>query len=120
MSKLAVMHFGHIEIFVKDPLAAKDFYVNVLGFKLESIPGELYVWLSLKKQSILLRPGKNNHIIDIYDESKCALVFYTKALEAKRRELESKGLEFKDFDPFEGCLTFTDPDGNWFQLNRSK
>ena len=37
MSKLVVMHFGHLEIFVKDPLAAKDFYVNVLGFKLESL-----------------------------------------------------------------------------------
>lgn len=28
------MNFGHTEIFVKEPLKAKDFYENILGLKL--------------------------------------------------------------------------------------
>lgn len=111
------MRFGHIEIFVKDPMVAKDFYVDVLGFKLAVVQeGGKFVWLSMGQKSLLLRPGKNHHQVEVYDKSKCGLVFYTNNLESKRKELEKKGVQFGDFDLFEGCLTFTDPDGNWFQL----
>ena len=37
-------------------------------------------------------------------------------LEKSRNELISRGLIFRGTDGSDECLTFTDPDGNWFQL----
>ncbi len=31
------MKMGHIEIFVKNPLEAKEFYIDILGFTVEDI-----------------------------------------------------------------------------------
>ena len=44
------------------------------------------------------------------------ITLYAEDLPATKNELEIKGLVFKGFDGSENCLTFTDPDGNWFQL----
>lgn len=51
------IEMGHTEIFVKNPLAAKDFYINVLGYELEVIQHDKYVWLTKDSSAILLRPG---------------------------------------------------------------
>ncbi len=110
------MKSGHIEIFVSDPMKARGFYVDVLGFTLVQIQGDQFVWLTLEDQSFLLRPSKNQNRVEFYDQSKIGLVLYTENLKEKRAELESRGLKFEDPDMFEGCLTFQDPDGNWFQL----
>ncbi len=85
---------GHIEVFVKDPMASKEFYSGVLGFELDKIQQDKFVWLRAGEYTILLRP----------------------AAESERTDLENKGLVFKGTDGSERCLTFTDPDGNWFQL----
>ncbi len=37
-------------------------------------------------------------------------------LKKAEAEMISKGLEFRGTDGSDECLTFTDPDGNWFQL----
>lgn len=52
----------------------------------------------------------------MYKDSDVGFVFYTDDLEKTRKELISHGLEFKGTDGSDSCLTFTDPDGNWFQL----
>jgi hypothetical protein len=41
---------------------------------------------------------------------------YTNDLEETVDAFKKKGLEFKGTDGSEKCLTFTDPDGHWFQL----
>ncbi|MEO8512741.1 MAG: VOC family protein [Ignavibacteria bacterium] len=108
--------FGHIEIFVKDPLESKDFYINVLGFELETIQNDKFVWLKSGNYVILLRPGKKSEVADNYQTSKTGFVMYTNDLDVTKGELIGRGLEFRGTDGSDKCLTFTDPDGNWFQL----
>ena len=110
------LSFGHIEIFVKEPLKAKDFYVNVLCFDLIEIQHNKVVWLKLGERVILLRPGENKLNTDTYQKTDKAFVLYSTDLDKSIEELKSKGLEFKGTDGSKRCLTFTDDDGNWFQL----
>jgi excinuclease ABC subunit A len=60
--------------------------------------------------------GENKLITDKYNNSNSGIVLYSDDLEKSRDELISKGLQFKGTDGSDKCLTFTDPDGNWFQL----
>ncbi|MBK8549676.1 MAG: VOC family protein [Ignavibacteria bacterium] len=110
------MKFGHIEIFVKDPLRAKEFYENILGFELVEVQNEKFVWLKLGENLFLLRPGKNDLSANEYRNSNTGFVLYTDDLKKTRNELIERGLEFKGTDGSDECLTFSDPDGNWFQL----
>lgn len=110
------MKIGHVEIFVKDPLKAKDFYIDVLGFELVEIQHNVIVWLKLNDYLIMLRPGKSASQSDSYQSTNKAFVIYTDDLDKTVAELKSRGLEFKGTDGSDRCLTFTDTDGNWFQL----
>lgn len=112
---------GHIEVFVKDPMASKEFYCSVLGFELDTIQQDKFVWLRAGDYTILLRPAAeseaaNNSRGAEYSSAEKGFVLYTNDLESARKDLENKGLVFKGTDGSERCLTFTDPDGNWFQL----
>jgi catechol 2,3-dioxygenase-like lactoylglutathione lyase family enzyme len=107
---------GHIEIFVKAPLESQKFYTDILGFKVEAVQHEKFVWLSSGELTILLRPGENRLNAESYQSANSAIVLYTDELEAAKSQLEAKGLVFKGTDGSPECLTFTDLDGNWFQL----
>jgi catechol 2,3-dioxygenase-like lactoylglutathione lyase family enzyme len=113
------MRFGHFELFVSDVARARDFYRDVLGFSIEEEqgpPGEppRTVWLVQDGVSFLLRQG-SPHRIDEMHRSEGNLVLYTEDLESTAALLRDRGLEFRG-DDGPGCLTFTDPDGHWFQL----
>lgn len=108
--------FGHIEIFVNDPIISKDFYINILGFELETVQHEKFVWLRSGNCTFLLRPGKPPEAAGNYQSARAGFVLYTDDLEETGAELLKKGLMFKGTDGSDRCLTFTDPDGNWFQL----
>jgi len=110
------MHLGHLEIFVRDPLASKDFYVDVLGFELVTVQGSQFVWLKSGTTEVLLRPGKASTQSETYESTHIALVLYTDDLDKSAESLRAKGLQFKGNDGSPRCLTFTDGDGNWFQL----
>ncbi|MBL8006310.1 MAG: VOC family protein [Ignavibacteria bacterium] len=110
------MKFGHIEIFVKDPLKIKEFYEKILGFEIVAVQQEKFVWMKLGENEILLRPGKNNLKAKEYEDSNTGFVLYTSDLVKTKNELAGRGLEFRGTDGSENCLTFTDPEGNWFQL----
>lgn len=107
---------GHLELFVRNPMQARDFYTNALGFKVQEIQLEEYVWLQLDGLMILLRPGTPPPAPQTYQRSASGIVLYTDNLENSRSELQERGVEFKGTDGSDRCLTFTDPDGNWFQL----
>lgn len=111
-----MIKYGHTEIFSADPLKAKDFYLNVLGFELVEIQNDKFVWMKLGDNLFLLRPGKNDLQVSEYRNSNTGMVLYTDNLPQTRGELISRGLEFKGTDGSNDCLTFTDLDGNWFQL----
>lgn len=110
------MQFGHIELFVSDPRASKEFYENALGFEVEAVQGEHYIWMKNGGKSILLRPGSPSGATDTYQTARSGFVLYTDDLRKSREELSSRGVVFLGTDGSESCLTFTDPDGNWFQL----
>lgn len=108
--------FGHLEVFVPDPMRAKEFYRNVLGFEIGDIQHEgKVVWLVKDDFTLLLRPGSPAAAAS-YQEAPCAIVLYTDDLDAEVKALRNRGLVFKGTDGSDRCLTFTDPDGNWFQL----
>ena len=109
------IEMGHTEIFVKNPLAAKDFYIDALGFEVEEIQQQKFVWLKKDMTSILLRPGIPANPLT-YQEANIAFVIYTDNLDKAREHFNAKGVNFKGTDGSEKCLTFTDEDGNWFQL----
>lgn len=110
------MRIGHIELFVSDPLKSKDFYTNVLGFELTTVQDERFVWLKCGEQEILLRPGKPVVRADQYQAAAVGLVIYTDDVNAAATRLMDNDLQFRGTDGSDECLTFTDPDGNWFQL----
>jgi catechol 2,3-dioxygenase-like lactoylglutathione lyase family enzyme len=51
------MKLGHIELFVADPIASRDFYRDVLGFEVTAEQHGKFIWLRPGDQEILLRPG---------------------------------------------------------------
>ena len=107
---------GHIELFVRNPMDAKDFYSQGLGFQIEEIQQESFVWMNLDKLTVLLRPGRSADTPATYQQAPNGIVLYTDDLPAARQKLEENGVEFKGTDGSDQCLTFSDPDGNWFQL----
>ena len=110
------MRLGHTELFVRDPLASRDFYERVLGFEVTAVQhGGAVIWLRLGDREILLRKGAGPHPSPDYQHCGQAFVFFTDDLPATMRALESRGLVFTGNDG-PGCPTFTDPDGHWFQL----
>lgn len=110
------MKFGHIEVFVRDPMKSKTFFETVLGFEIVDVQQEQFVWLKINNIELLLRPGKNDTDYKNYNESKSGIVFYTDDLWKTRDELLKRGITFSGTDGSDNCLTFKDPDGNWFQL----
>ncbi len=88
------MKIGHIEIFVKDPLQAKEFYIHILGFTVEDIQKDQYVWMKKGQSEILLRPRKNQVLIEDYQSTNIGIVLYTENLDKTVEELTAKGLKF--------------------------
>ena len=110
------MHIGHLEVFVCDLHVARDFYVDVLGCELVEPESDHVAWVTLDKQLLLLRPGEPRETVERYDQASLAIVLYTTGLDETRAALEARGLVFEGTDGSPRCLTFTDPDGNWYQL----
>src|SRR2546428_8088157 len=108
------MHLGHIELFVRDPLASREFYEKVLGFEVVAVQGR-HVWLKLGAVEVLLRPGSAAKAPD-YGSAAAGFVLYTHDLATTASRLRERGLVFDGTDGSDKCLTFCDPDGHWFQL----
>lgn len=110
------MRIGHLELFVSDPVRARDFYLDVLGFDLEAEQEGGFTWLKLGEAEILLRPGGRGETAASYAKSPVGIVLYTDDLEGTAARLTARGLTFEGRDGSDRCLTFRDPDGHWFQL----
>jgi catechol 2,3-dioxygenase-like lactoylglutathione lyase family enzyme len=110
------MKLGHIEILAADPDEAKRFYCEVLGFEVETIQNERFIWLKKDGLEILVRPGKPHNPALRYEDAPTGFVFYTDDVKAALKDLLDKGVEIKGTVDSSKCYTFTDPDGNWFQL----
>ena len=109
------MKIGHIELFVKDPLAAKEFYESVLGFEVVAVQGPDFVWVRSGEMEILLRKGDPSNSSQ-YETSNNGIVLYTDDLQDTTNKLSERGLKLNKMSDPDKCWTFTDLDGNWFQL----
>jgi catechol 2,3-dioxygenase-like lactoylglutathione lyase family enzyme len=108
------MRIGHIELFVRDPMASRRFYEDVLGFEVVAVQRR-NLWLKLDATEILLRPGEPPRA-QTYAAAGAALVLYVEDLAATAAQLRERGLQFAETDGSPKCLTFHDSDGHWFQL----
>jgi len=110
------MRFGHIELFVEDPQRAQHFFTQVLGFELVAAQGSDFVWVKMGEVELLLRRGPAHLVASSYPSASSAIVLYTDDLDQTAAALRERGLRFNGTDGSDRCLTFTDPDGHWFQL----
>ena len=108
------MRLGHIELFVRDPLASREFYEKILGFEVVAVQGP-NLWLKIGGVEVLLRPGTGPAVRD-YGSAATGLVIYTDNIAATAAQLEERGLTSSGTDGSDKCLTFRDPHGHWFQL----
>ena len=108
--------FGHLEILSADVARARRFYEDILGASVTVEQGENLVWLEMDGLEILLRPGQPHKPAGRYEDAPTGFVLYTGNLEQAREQLAGRGLVFQGTVDSDKCLTFTDPDGNWFQL----
>lgn len=111
------LKLGHIELFVRDIQRAKAFYLDILGCEVVADQGA-NVWVTLEGGvvEILLRSTEHTAASPIvYQEAASGVVLYTDDLNATAETLRGRGLVFRGNDG-PTCLTFTDPDGHWFQL----
>ena len=108
--------FGHLEILCHDVQRARRFYKDILGFAVTVEQEENLVWLQLGDLEILLRKGLPPEPAGRYEDAPTGFVLYTDNLEKSREQLAQRGLVFKGTVDSPKCLTFTDSEGNWFQL----
>jgi catechol 2,3-dioxygenase-like lactoylglutathione lyase family enzyme len=90
-----LMRFGHIEIFVSDPIRSRQFYRDVLGFEVTAIQGDRFVWLQKEGIEILLRPGHPPRPASRYEDSPTGIVLYTDDLDRAIEDLKRRGLEVR-------------------------
>lgn len=110
-----MMIIGHIELFVQDIVKSRHFYCDILEGELLS-SSERVQWLSLGSIQLLLRLSSSRQESRSYQEAAVGIVLYTDDLDDTVQVLQSRGLQFRGTDGNQRCLTFTDPDGHWFQL----
>jgi catechol 2,3-dioxygenase-like lactoylglutathione lyase family enzyme len=110
------MKVGHLEIFSMNPIRSQQFYCDVLGFEIVSVQNEQFIWIKKDDLEILIRPGHPPEPVTRYEDTPMGIVLYTSNVEKVLKELVDKGLQVKGTVDSNKCYTFTDPDGNWFQL----
>ena len=135
-----ITKLSHTSFFVTDQDKAFDFYVNKLGFKVNTdVKMENgFRWLTVNPPDqpdleIILFPanGANGFDEDVNAALKLLLdkgvmgagAMYTSDCRATYEELKAKGVEFtkpptKEFYGFEAL--FKDDSGNWFSLGQKK
>jgi catechol 2,3-dioxygenase-like lactoylglutathione lyase family enzyme len=134
-----IQRISHASIFVLDQDAAKDFYVNKLGFEVrfDSLMQNGFRWLTVGAKSqpdldlILMKvDGPNMHpevastLKRFLEEGKMGgAVLHTTDCRATYEELRAKGVEFlkPPEDRFYGVeALMKDNSGNWFSVTEPK
>jgi catechol 2,3-dioxygenase-like lactoylglutathione lyase family enzyme len=111
------MRLGHIELFVTDLEASRDFYRDAMGCSVTVEQAGRFIWLKSGDSEILLRASNDpSFLSDRYGGSGPAMVFYTDNLPATLARLDSAGIVPKGCDGAECCPIFLDPDGHWIQI----
>ncbi|AYL99439.1 VOC family protein [Mucilaginibacter celer] len=135
-----ITKLNHVSVFVLDQDSAYDFYVNKLGFKVNTDapmgPGmrwltvcppeqpELEISLMLISAGMMFDEHSANQMRELVSRGTFGFgVFECNNLMATYEELKAKGVEFtkaptKEFYGYEAL--FKDDSGNWFSLGEKK
>ncbi len=135
-----ITKMSHTSIFVNDQEKAYDFYVNKLGFKVntDATMDTGFRWLTVNPPDqpdleIILFPatGNNGFDEDVKNAMKLLLdkgamgagAMYTPDCKATYEELKAKGVQFKSEpkEQFYGIeAIISDGCGNWFSMTQPK
>ena len=135
-----ITKMNHVSIFVLDQTSAHDFYVNKLGFKVntdaEMGPGkrwltvnppdqpDLEITLMLIDDGMMFNKESAQKMRDLVKSGTFGFgVFQCDDLRATYEEMMAKGVEFtkpptEEFYGYEAL--FKDDSGNWFSLGQKK
>jgi catechol 2,3-dioxygenase-like lactoylglutathione lyase family enzyme len=135
-----ITKMNHVSIFVLDQTSAYDFYVNKLGFKVntdaEMGPGkrwltvnppeqpDLEITLMLIDDGMMFNKESAQKMRELVKSGTFGFgVFQCDDLRATYEELKAKGVEFtkpptEEFYGYEAL--FKDDSGNWFSLGQKK
>ena len=135
-----ITKMNHVSIFVLDQTSAHDFYVNKLGFKVntdaEMGPGkrwltvnppdqpDLEITLMLVDDGMMFNKDSAAKMRDLVKSGTFGFgVFQCDDLRATYEEMKAKGVEFtkpptEEFYGYEAL--FKDDSGNWFSLGQKK
>ncbi|WP_428267332.1 VOC family protein [Haliangium sp.] len=133
-----IQSLSHATIYVNDQDAAKEFYVNKLGFEVRTdVTMEGFRWLTVgpKDQKdleiVLMEPSPGMLDADTVAQIKALIakgalgagVFHTPDCRATYAELKARGVEFMTEPterPYGIEATFKDDSGNWFSLTQPR
>jgi catechol 2,3-dioxygenase-like lactoylglutathione lyase family enzyme len=111
------MELGHIELFVRDPDAARRFYVALLGGVVVAEQGDgRFLWVRIGERELLLREGNPGPATSSYDDAGVGLVLYSPVVDEDVARLTEAGVRCLPIDGEPGCFTLRDPDGHWWQI----
>jgi len=135
-----ITKMNHVSIFVLDQTSAHDFYVNKLGFRVntdaEMGPGkrwltvnppdqpDLEITLMLVDDGMMFNKESAQKMRDLVKNGTFGFgVFQCDDLRATYEEMKAKGVEFtkpptEEFYGYEAL--FKDDSGNWFSLGQKK
>jgi catechol 2,3-dioxygenase-like lactoylglutathione lyase family enzyme len=123
-SNLSAARVAVISVPVSNPGAAKDFYVDRLGFELvrdnESVPG--IHWVQVRPKGGDVSITLVNWFESMPAGSLRGLVLVVDDLDATHHELEAAGVEFESPPqqrPWATEAVMKDPDGNEFVLQQA-
>lgn len=111
------MRVGHIELPVANPLQSMSFYVDTLGFDLESNQGDRFIWIRCGGVELLLKPAGADPAVDpdvgpLHERRNICI--YSDGIDAEVARLRAAGVDVQLGDGT--CYYFRDPDGHQFQL----
>jgi catechol 2,3-dioxygenase-like lactoylglutathione lyase family enzyme len=106
---------GHVELFVPDPRAERDFYRAAFDFPVRSEQQGGMIWLEAWGTELLLRPGKPA-LAPAYGDSGVALVAYARDFTELMDRVVALGATPGEPDGAPDCPTFRTPGGTWWQV----
>ena len=118
------MKLGIIMIFVTDLAVAKDFYCDVLGFRLLSEDANRLEFEHPGSRFVAYKCKTNANVEAYSTVARSVFVFEVTSIEEWIREIRSKGVRFLHDEPaeneFSRYAAFADPFGNIHEIYESK
>jgi len=119
-----MMKLGKLMIFVTDLAVAKQFYCDVLGFRLRSEDERSLEFEHEGCDLIAFKCRQNGSIANYSEVARSVFVFQVASIDKALAEMRDKGVRFLHSEPTENNFSryaaFSDPFGNVHEIYESK